>query len=142
MLVIERNHRPYIGWENLLLYHREFTNKLGKKRIRKIKENELRDDTIPKGYGFYQIIYYFHIFILVVSYSSLFIKTDKPSSSVVFFSLLTIVYFIYVMIKYNNNRLRKNLLYEKIIMEKVLVYIKHPKIVDQLKEKYPDKRSK
>ena len=138
MLVIEPNYKPYYGWENLLLYHREFTNRLGKKRINKIIKKELREDMIPKGYGFYPIIYYFHIFILIVTYSSLFVKTDKPSCIVLLISLPTIIYFIYLLKKFNNDRLRKNLLNEKILMEKVLIYTKNPQIVKELIKEFPD----
>jgi len=137
-LVIERNYKPYYGWENMLHFHREFTHKIGKKRIKEIVNSELKKEFIPKGYGFYPLIYYFHVFVLIITYSSLFIKVKNLSCLVIVISLITILYFVYLLLKYNNNKMRKNLLYENIILEKVLQYAADNKFLDELIIQYPN----
>lgn len=138
-LVVERNHKPYIGWENTLQLHRELASMLGSKRIDKIIKDELVEEAVPrKGYGFYPVIYFFHVFILVVTYASLFVNKYEPSIGMIIISGISTTYFVFLLFRYSTKRLRKNLLYERALMEKVLLFQQDRKIIAKLIKKYPD----
>ena len=140
LVVIERDHRPYIGWENLMLHYRELTHKLGRKRVKRLVKEELDRSLLPKRGGFYQIIYWFHIFILFVTYSGFILKKNSPSLWVVLFSLIPILWFLYLLVVYHNNRFRKQLIVENILMEKVLAYVQDKRVLEELMVQYSDKR--
>jgi hypothetical protein len=67
------------------------------------------------------------------------VRIDNLTTTTGIISLFTIIYFVYLLLKYNINKIRKNLLNEKIIMEKVLNYYNEDQaIINELIEKYPE----
>jgi len=139
MLVIETNHKPYHGWENLLVHHREFTTRLGNKRLSKILKDVVIDEKEQKVYGFYPLIYYFHFFIIAITYSSLFIKVEKIDFPILVFIVISFLYFVYLMVLYRISKIRNNLIQERTVMKMVLRYIVDKQILEELITKYPDK---
>ena len=139
MLVIETNHKPYHGWENLLVNHREFTTRLGNKRLRKIVKDVVINEKEQKVYGFYPLIYFFHFFIIVITYSSLFIKLEKIDLLVLVAIVIPFLFFVYLMVIYRISKIRNNLIQERTIMKMVLRYIVDKQILEELFIKYPDK---
>jgi len=137
MLVIEKNRDPYHGWENLLVHHREFTNALGNDRIRRIKKEESTVYNSDKGYGFYSIIYVFHIFILAMTYGSLLISKAELNYFSLVLLILSFFYFTSLMIKHSISRIRKNLIHERTIMKLVINSIEDKKVIPELLNKYP-----
>lgn len=131
--VIEKKHEPYIGWENYLMYHRKFRFKLEKKELKELIKTESARDLVPKGYGFYPIIYTFHIFVLLASYGGILISDVKFSLFSIALSIITLSCFVIIAIIYSNHKIKKNFPSEKVIISHILLYAQDPNYIDKIR---------
>jgi len=80
-LVHENDNHLYrwIGWESSLRYWRKWI-KGNEKKIHNIVEKNLDKDTIPDAIGYYPVIYFMHIGIVILVFvSTLFYTLSRPS---------------------------------------------------------------
>ncbi len=131
--VIEKKYEPYIGWENYLMYHRKFRYELGKRELKELIKVESDRGLVSKGYGFYSMIYTFHIFVLLSSYGGILISDVKFSPLTMALSIISFICFLIIAIIYSNLKIKKNFPSEKVIISHILLYAQDPNYIDKIR---------